>query len=129
VALSTSTLKSSETLRVTGNGYLPGSTVTIELHSTPINLGTATAQNDGTFTFSTNLPQGVIGEHHIVVLGTNATNQPVTTAAPITISTPAATVTDLAFTGYPISSILLWSFALVALGLVLLKRSRSNNNR
>ncbi len=52
---------------ITGVGLPPGSVITIELHSTPVTLGTVTVAPDGTFSLSGTIPANVDpGAHHIV---------------------------------------------------------------
>ncbi len=125
VTLATSIVNTGDSVTVTGTNYLPGSTVTIELHSDPVALGTAKVSINGTFTFTGPLPLGVVGQHRIVVLGTASDNTSITSDAPLTISTPAATVNDLALTGTPATALALYALALITLGLAIRARARS----
>jgi LPXTG-motif cell wall-anchored protein len=67
-------------------GFGPHSTVTIELHSDPVVLGTFTADGEGVVRATVRLPEGVSGSHDIVVMGTNALGAPVVANIPVTIS-------------------------------------------
>ena len=48
IALSAITVAEGQTLRIAGANWVPGETVAITLYSTPISLGTVTANSDGT---------------------------------------------------------------------------------
>jgi hypothetical protein len=113
VSLAVSTVNTGGEFTVRGKGYRSGSTAVIELHSDPIRLGTVVIANDGTFTFTTPLPLGIVGQHHIVVQGTDANNQPVTEETPITIAPASANAAEIALTGTP-------ALALAALGVMLI---------
>ncbi len=54
---------------VTGTGFEAGGDYTIQLRSTPVDLGTVTAEDDGTFRFRGTVPADVdAGKHTIVVM-------------------------------------------------------------
>jgi hypothetical protein len=54
-------------LPVTGSGFAPGSVVQLELHSTPMSLGSVMVGSDGTFRTNVTIPSTVEGgQHHIV---------------------------------------------------------------
>jgi hypothetical protein len=62
---------SAGTVRVHGHDFLPGSTVRIVAHSTPVLLGTANVGSNGTFSDVVRLPPDLpTGAHHILVIGT-----------------------------------------------------------
>jgi hypothetical protein len=55
---------------ISGDGYQPGSTVVITVYSTPVNLGTATVQTNGTFTATVTLPANLAtGSHTLLASG------------------------------------------------------------
>ncbi len=93
-----------QNVTLTGSDLPAGSTVTGELHSDPIPLGTTTVKDDGTFTLNTHIPNTVApGEHHYVVTVTPPQGEPQTTAIPVTVVAadetlvaPPAPVTDVA---------------------------------
>lgn len=65
----TGTLVVGEKITVTGQSFEPDTVVTVELHSDPVELGTATVQSDGTFALTATIPTGTpAGQHDIVVL-------------------------------------------------------------
>jgi sugar lactone lactonase YvrE len=124
LALSASAVNVGDTVTVTGEGYLPGSKVTIELHSDPVVLGTADVRSNGSFTFTAALPAGVVGKHRIVVQGFDAIKGPRTADLPLTISQRASSTTnELAFTGGEARVLTMFGFGMIALGLFFRRRS------
>jgi hypothetical protein len=128
LALSASAVNVGDTVTVTGEGYLPGSKVTIELHSDPVVLGTADVRSNGSFTFTAALPAGIVGKHRIVVQGFDAIKGPMTADLPLTISQRASSTTnELAFTGGEARVLTMCGFGMIALGLFF--RRRNNHAR
>ncbi|MEO7349288.1 MAG: FGLLP motif-containing membrane protein [Terrimesophilobacter sp.] len=71
---------------LTGSDLPPGSTVTAELHSTPIPLGTAVVKDDGTWVLNTVIPVTVEpGQHHYVVTVTPSGGTAQTAELPVTV--------------------------------------------
>jgi hypothetical protein len=80
-------------LPVTGSGFAPGSTVQLELHSTPTSLGSVVVGPDGTFSTNVTIPPTTEGgEHHILGTGIGADGG---TAAPEAVLTVDASPPDL----------------------------------
>jgi hypothetical protein len=83
---------------VTGSGWEPGSTVDVELHSTPVALGSVVADSSGTISQSFTVPATTeLGAHTISLTGTPAggsSSQTVTVSADLTVAAAAAVVTD-----------------------------------
>ncbi|MBV9950386.1 MAG: IPT/TIG domain-containing protein [Acidimicrobiia bacterium] len=77
------------TLDVAGQGFDPGSEVTLTLHSDPIVLGTVTAGADGRFTATVMIPAVEPGDHTLVATGVNALGRPLSPEAPVTVSAGA----------------------------------------
>jgi NHL repeat len=128
LALSASAVNVGDTVTVTGEGYLPGSKVTIELHSDPVVFGTADVRSNGSFTFTAALPAGIVGKHRIVVQGFDAIKGPMTADLPLTISPRASSTTnELAFTGGEARVLTMCGFGMIALGLFF--RRRNNHAR
>jgi len=78
---------------VTGTGFKPGVEYTIQLRSAPADLGTVTAQDDGTFTFRGTVPTNVeAGDHSIVVMldGADIASAPVRIAAAASPGNPGS---------------------------------------
>jgi hypothetical protein len=106
------------TFQVSLHGLLPFTSYALELHSTPVSLGTVTTGADGTATVTLTLPAGVSsGSHHLVVL---LGGSPVLTM-PVTVTAAGA---ELASTGAAPGGLLLLAGALMALGVLLLRVPR-----
>lgn len=72
------------------SGLAPGTSITQVLYSTPVELGTASANSSGTFTSSPTLPATVpTGAHTLSITGTTNTGLPFTVALGVTVATPA----------------------------------------
>ncbi|WP_022891305.1 GH92 family glycosyl hydrolase [Agromyces subbeticus] len=54
---------------VTGEGFAPGEKITVEVHSDPVVVGTATATARGAFSLTFTLPDVPVGAHRVVVTG------------------------------------------------------------
>nr|WP_232842363.1 Ig-like domain-containing protein [Terrimesophilobacter mesophilus] len=75
-----------QNVTLTGSDLPAGATVSAELHSTPVDLGTAMVRDDGTFTLNTVIPSTVEpGAHHYVVTVTPLTGEPQTSELPVTV--------------------------------------------
>lgn len=71
-SISSATAMPGDTITVTGEGFAPGEVVSIELHSEPVFLGDAVADDDGAFSTTVLIPtETAIGEHTIVLTGEN----------------------------------------------------------
>ena len=81
-----------QNVTLTAGGLPPGATVTAELHSTPVFLGTTTVKPDGSFILDVVIPSTVEpGDHHYVVTVTPEGGSASTAARPVTIMTAAVT--------------------------------------
>jgi len=104
-------------ITVTGTGFEPGESVAIELHSTPVLLGTVIANSSGaisgTFTIPASAPEG----SHSLVLTGSVTG---VSSGGITIGGP------LAFTGTNPVPLGLGAVALVGIGIGLILRRRAS---
>ncbi len=81
-------------MHVLGAGFVPGSTVTFTLHSTPVTLGTVVTNADGTFDFVATIPVGTAAGSHLITA--DAVNPDGTT---VTQDTALSVTTVLASTG------------------------------
>jgi hypothetical protein len=80
-------------VHVTASGLQPSSTVTVELHSDPVVLGTGTADPQGSFSMTVQLPTDIEpGAHVIVASGTSAHGDPVFASQPLLIDWAGAYV-------------------------------------
>jgi hypothetical protein len=110
-------------LTISGSGFAAGSPIQIGIYSTPIALGTATADATGNFTAMIVLPAGLVGNHTIVATGITPTGSPLFVTSKITITAvaiPAAVqaadpAPGLAFTGVA-STTSTWFAGLLLLG-------------
>ncbi|PCE15383.1 hypothetical protein AUC47_13860 [Microbacterium sp. SZ1] len=110
-------------LRVSGSGFAAGAQLRLELHSTPVNLGTVTATAAGEFATTVRIPASVsAGVHTLVVVLPDGTQ--VRAAVTVTAAQEAAS-DGLAQTGGELPFAAVW-IALAALGLggALLARRR-----
>ena len=83
-----STVEAGKSLTVKGTGFAPKSPVTLTLHSEPVEVGTATAGEDGSFTATVTVPAATeAGEHTLVAASASPS---ITASAPLTV-TPAPT--------------------------------------
>uniref|UniRef100_UPI0035BC8F4F fibronectin type III domain-containing protein n=1 Tax=Agreia sp. TaxID=1872416 RepID=UPI0035BC8F4F len=81
-----------------------GATVTLDLHSAPVRLGTTTVAADGTFELTVTIPDGTaLGGHELVAVLTGTGAEPATASVSFTVAA-AAHPAGLASTG----SNLLW---------------------
>lgn len=74
VVTSGSTLTPGAKLTLTGNGFAPDEVVSITVHSTTFDLGSATADSTGAVTASVTLPTSLLASTHVVTLS-SASNQ------------------------------------------------------
>ncbi|MDQ2955681.1 MAG: fibronectin type III domain-containing protein [Actinomycetota bacterium] len=123
----------SESITLIGAGFLPYSSVTIILYSSPVVLGTAVTDSHGDFTKQVTIPAVLsAGSHNLVATGVSPTGavyqirMPVTVAAAAitgTGTTGTGTSTDpgaLASTGAEAARIALWAALLTGAGLLLI---------
>ena len=90
-------VKVGDPITLSGDGYLPGSTVEVVLYSTPVSLGTVVVGADGRFSTSVTLPAGTANaKHHLVGAGVDANGNPRYLITEITVSGG----TGLAYTGF-----------------------------
>ncbi|WP_022891046.1 family 78 glycoside hydrolase catalytic domain [Agromyces subbeticus] len=127
-SLSQAAAKPGDTITVTGEGFAPGETVTIELRSEPVRLGQAVADDAGAFSTSVTIPSDTAtGEHHIVLTGEDpeSTISFAITVDPDTVILPGG----IATTGAVVAPALTLGLLLAAAGaaLVIIRRRRHAN--
>lgn len=92
VTVEPSTVEAGKTVTVKGTGFAPKSTVTLTLHSEPVEVGTATADENGAFSAEVTVPANTEAGDHTVVAESGT---PVVSAtAPLTVTAPAAPAAD-----------------------------------
>ncbi|MGW8482866.1 MSCRAMM family protein [Microbacterium sp. NPDC055903] len=70
LTLSADSARAGDELTVSGGGFVPGESVRLELHSTPIALTTLVADEAGEIAGSITIPTGAaVGEHDVVAIG------------------------------------------------------------
>ena len=85
-------VEAGKTVNVRGTGFAPESAVTITLHSEPIEVGTATTDENGDFTAEVTVPANTEAGDHTVIAESNAPT--VTASAPLTVTAPPAPAED-----------------------------------
>jgi hypothetical protein len=84
-------LSQSGGLPMAGSGFAAGSTVTLFMFSTPVTLGTATANAAGGYATDVVIPAATAtGSHTIQVIGTTASGQPIALSIGVTVKTAIA---------------------------------------
>ena len=87
VTVDPSTVEAGKTITVKGTGFAPESAVTLTLHSEPVEVGTATADENGAFSAEVTVPANTEAGDHTVVA--ESTSPAVTASAPLTVTAPA----------------------------------------
>jgi hypothetical protein len=86
-SVSAASRAASRQLTVRGDHFLPSSTVTAILHSTPVPLGRAQVGADGTFELASPVPARVrVGHHTVEIEGTGADGQPAALRIPMDLT-------------------------------------------
>jgi LPXTG-motif cell wall-anchored protein len=85
ITISDSTLVVGQPFTITVTGQQPGSTGTFTFNSTPILLGSATADAAGTVVFNGTTPNVALGAHTITYAGTAADGSPSNYSLPVTV--------------------------------------------
>jgi hypothetical protein len=120
ISVSDSTVPSGSETTVCGDGWMPGSVVSISIDGT--DLGTAQVRPDGTFCKTVTL-NVIPGDYVIRVSGTAANGQSATETVAIQVLAVVVGGGGPAFTGASISMWLVLLVAFLMLGLVLLAAS------
>ena len=103
VTVEPSTVEAGKTVTVKGTGFAPESSVTLTLHSEPVEVGTATADENGAFSAEVTVPATTeAGEHTLVAASASPS---VTASAPLTVTrAPAAPTQEPSAAPSPSSS-------------------------
>jgi LPXTG-motif cell wall-anchored protein len=147
VSVSKSMLIPGEAFTIEGDGWMPDSTVDFELHSDPVDLGSADVDGDGRFSAELLIPADTaFGTHTLVVTGVdaddNARTEEITltvNSGPIVTVEPQSTTTappsggqdggggsTLPRTGAPTIALLFVALSSIAAGLLLARRRRAS---
>lgn len=125
ITTSTSVAGPGGSLTVFGSSFVPGETITLVLHSTPVTLGTTTADASGSFSTNVTIPSDTPpGAHKLIATGSSGDSS--TTALTVTggTATVAVATPDLPFTGADIAAVSGVGAIALALGGVLLLAGR-----
>jgi hypothetical protein len=109
---------------VSGTGFLPNSTVSLAVYSTPTTLGTVTADAQGAFRREVTIPSSLAaGAHTLVAAGVDAQGNPRYLTQAITVTTGSGTAAAgtggtgaLAYTGASVALPALGGLAALAVG-------------
>ncbi|WP_147356246.1 Ig-like domain-containing protein [Cellulomonas rhizosphaerae] len=121
------TVHPGDTLHAAAAGLLPGTKVGFELHSTPTDLGSATADADGFAVADVTIPLGTpAGKHTLVVTATDALGDVHVQKVAVTVVVAADPDDELAVTGSNVQPMLLLGslLLLVGAGLLVVARRR-----
>ena len=120
VSTNTPTVEAGKAITVTGNGWKPGSTVTILLTGNATPLGTATVDANGAFSATVTIPSDTTaGSHTITVSGTDPTG-----AARTVVSGTITVTAVLPVTGSDSGPLTLLGVALIGAGAVMVAPRR-----
>ncbi len=131
------TVNPAQQITFVGTGFLPLSSVSIILYSSPIVLATPVTSAEGTFIQPVTLPATITpGIHNFIASGVDTTGttrylrMQVTVAPPVqsTTITTGTTTAPLAYTGTPALQLLLWAFLLTGTGLLLQRKGRRHRH-
>ncbi|MCU4187264.1 hypothetical protein K6U06_23075 [Acidiferrimicrobium sp. IK] len=141
VTASTTTAAPGQPIALAGSGFAPSESISIVLHSTPVQLATVQATPAGTFSTTVTIPTNTTpGQHEIIATGLTSG---VTATFPITIvgssaaTAPAAATTSgassgggssLAFTGADIAASVAVGVGALAVGGLLTLSSRKRRS-
>jgi hypothetical protein len=99
VELGKSVVGPGQVVGVTGRGFAPGATVSLVLHSTPVDLGTVIAGSDGTFSHDVTVPESTEGgNHQIIASGNDSAGNAAAASAPLGVDAGPPTLVDFSFT-------------------------------
>ena len=90
ITVAPQTVEAGKSVTVTGTGFAPSSPVSLTLHSDPVEVGTATTDDTGSFTAEVTVPAAAEAGDHTVVAA--AESPAAEASAPLTVTaTPAPT--------------------------------------
>ncbi|MBS1674619.1 MAG: hypothetical protein JSS74_11725, partial [Actinobacteria bacterium] len=120
--LGSSSVSAGGSITIAGSGLEENEKVALELHSTPVSLGSATSDADGAFSATVTIPANTTpGEHHVVAILADGSQ---ITAALTVVAAGSVAGGGLALTGADSGSFLLLAVVLLALGLGLVVARR-----
>ena len=91
------------TLTINSQDWLPGSVVTVTMHSEPVELGRVTANSLGAFVATFDVPDDAsIGQHRVVLSGTGASGSPASVDLTVDLVAGSATAGSTPFAPAPL---------------------------
>lgn len=120
-----------DTVDETATGFGAGTEAKATVESTPIGLGTLTADATGTIRFSVKVPGVTPGLHHVVVRGVSPTGAAHIVSLPLTVTGAAAgggTGSGLPFTGFELGAASLLGAGLLGAGTVAVVSGRKRRS-
>jgi hypothetical protein len=100
----TSDVAAGATMKLTGHGYLPNSTVSVIIYSSPKVLTSVPTDATGSFTVTVTVPKDLESGHHtLVASGVDPTGAVRYTTLPVTVSGGKAAAPSLAYTGVDVT--------------------------
>lgn len=120
-------------VRVTGTGFAPGTTVDVWLFSTPTFLGDVVVRPDGTFDQLLALPDGIeVGEHTVQMNGLGESGEVYSVSSGLIVKAspvaPAPKEKELAFTGGNALVLAPWSILAILGGIGLVAAHKREND-
>jgi hypothetical protein len=92
LAVTSRSVRRGDPVTVSGNGFMPGSTITITFHSVRVVVGTTVADAEGRFTATVVVPNDAqLGEHHIEAAGAARSGGQAVLVAQVSIARPSNT--------------------------------------
>lgn len=115
-----------QTVTLTGSGFAPNSTVTIQIFSTPQTLATTTADATGRFSVQVTIPSGFSGAHTLEATGVAPDGATMVLSTPVTIGNSSSSGSSgvMAFTGMDVMIPSVVALALIITGALLLASRR-----
>lgn len=109
------TLPAGTTVKLTGHGYLPNSTVSVIIYSSPQVLTSVVTDSTGSFEVTVTVPKGLESGHHtLVASGVDPTGTVRYVTLPVTVTGGTTGSGGLAYTGFDVALPL--TGGLIALG-------------
>ena len=126
ITFSPNPLVAGQSAVIVGSHFTPNASYKVELHSTPITLGTVQANSNGSFTLSTTIPADVTAGSHSIVVVTASGSTTVSSASASVVrpqtsaASPTPVPSGLPGTGAPIGVLVQLAWLVLLIGGALL---------
>jgi hypothetical protein len=112
-------------MQLTGHGYLPNSTVSVIIYSSPQVLTSVVTDGTGSFTVTVTVPKGLESGHHtLVASGVDSTGEVRYVTLPVTVSGGTTGSGGLAYTGVDVALPLIGGLIALVAGAALMVVAR-----